>query len=214
MALTSDVTKLVGDLLASAAVPHVAGLRLKPAGMRKRARWEQTWELQRAEDAIDARTALDPTDPQFLSEDAAATLKAEQVGSILKPPNYTSGDMISSVWKHRGKLDVPKERFISYPGAEASDGDTTEVFGWAGWDHAEQGRALASLYVQRKSSLDTEALTCLLAGLSELVPWVKQWHNEPDPRGRRQGDELERFVQTEARSLGITTDTLTGWTPT
>lgn len=208
-----DVSKLVGDLLASAAVPHVAGLRLKPAGMRKRAQWEKTWELQRAEDAIDARTRLDPAHHEFLTEQSAADLKAAQIGAIPKPPTYTKTDMVSSVWKHRGKLDVPKERFVSYPGAEAADGDTTAVFGWAGWDHAEQGRALASLYVKRKASLDNDALTCLLAGLWELIPWVKQWHNEPDARGRRQGDELERFVQTEARALGITTEALAGWTP-
>jgi len=50
----------------------------------------------------------------------------------------------------RCKLDVPKERFISYPGCE-SDEDHKPVYGWAGWDHLQQAQALAGLYEQRKS---------------------------------------------------------------
>ena len=42
----------------------------------------------------------------------------------------------------RPLLDVPKERFISYPAA-GRDSDSTELLGWAGWDHAEQALALA-----------------------------------------------------------------------
>ena len=39
----------------------------------------------------------------------------------------------------------------------------------------------------------TERLVPLLAGLAELVPWLKQWHNEPDPaHGRADGGLLSR----------------------
>ena len=34
------------------------------------------------------------------------------------PPKYTSADFArAEYWSHRGKLDVPKERFILYPDA-------------------------------------------------------------------------------------------------
>ena len=78
-----SVLNLVSDLLTDEAVPHVAGLRLKPSGMRKRAIWERTWELQRAEDAIDARSELDPADPNYLTAEAATALKAEEVLSLI-----------------------------------------------------------------------------------------------------------------------------------
>ena len=36
-----------------------------------------------------------------------------------RPPKYTSADFLkTSYWRHRGKLDVPKERFVSYPGCQ------------------------------------------------------------------------------------------------
>ncbi len=208
-----SVPKLVGELLASEAAPYVAGLRLKPSGMRKRAVWEKTWELQRHEDRIDSRSKLESDDPNYLTETEAAELKAEQIGTIDKPPVYSSADMVPTAWKHRGKLDVPKERFIFYPDAQATDGDTSPLFGWAGWNHAEQGRALAEIYVQRKPDTNQETLTALLAGIWELVPWVKQWHNEPDPQGRRNGDQLESFVQREISTLGLTIENVTGWAP-
>ena len=50
-----------------------------------------------------------------------------------------------------------------------------------------------------------DRLIPLLAGLAELLPWLKQWHNEPDPAlGERMGDYFEGFVQDEARAMGVT----------
>ena len=108
------------------AVPFVPALRFKPSGLEKHAAWQHTWELQRREDA------------------------GEDVGDIPVPPKYASKDFRSaSYYRLRGKLDVPKERFISYPGCE-SDEDGEPLYGWAGWNHAERAQALAALYVQRK----------------------------------------------------------------
>jgi len=207
-----DLTKVVFDLMSSDAVPHLAGLRLTTSGMRKRSEWEKVWQRQREEDEVRLLAELPKSDPRHLTSAETVHLMADGLG---RPPEYsaTQGDMRAATWRHRGKFDVPNERFTSYPGAEAVDGDTSAVFGWAGWDHAEQGRALATLFMQRKGTTDRAVLISLLAGVWELVPWVKQWHNEPDERGRRQGAELERFVQNEARGLGITLESLTGWAP-
>ena len=74
----------------------------------KHAAWEQTWDLQRTEDQT--RQHLD----------------------IPAPPNYTSADFVrNSYWRQRGKLDIPKERFISYPNT-SPDGDDSLLLGWAG----------------------------------------------------------------------------------
>ncbi|MET8199561.1 DUF7008 domain-containing protein [Micromonospora taraxaci] len=84
--------------------------------MRKRAQWERTWALQRKEDV------------------------GEKV-TIEVQPKYAWADFLRpSYWKARGKLDVPKERFISYPQA-GRDSDGSELLGWAGWGHLAQAQA-------------------------------------------------------------------------
>src|SRR5690606_31310013 len=45
--LITSLTRLLVD----EAVPYLAAYRLKESGMRKRAAWEETWRLQRLEDA-------------------------------------------------------------------------------------------------------------------------------------------------------------------
>ena len=74
---TFDAQSLVSDLVAGDNVPQMAAARYKPKAMPKFRAWQETWEKQRAEDAIDARTELDETDPQYLSKEQAAALKAE-----------------------------------------------------------------------------------------------------------------------------------------
>jgi hypothetical protein len=68
-----DLPALVAELVESQSVPFLPFLRYKESGLRKRAQWEETWRLQRREDAIDAeveseqrvRPDLDPkADPK------------------------------------------------------------------------------------------------------------------------------------------------------
>ncbi|MEP7124751.1 MAG: restriction endonuclease, partial [Byssovorax sp.] len=116
----------------------------------------------------------------------------------------------------RGKLDVPKERFISYPGCE-SDHDHEPVYGWAGWNHLQQAQALSALYQNRKQeeAWGKDRLTPMLAGLLELIPWIKQWHNEPSDEygGLRLGEFFDSFLDGECRGLGLTRDDLRAWRP-
>ena len=111
---------------------------------------------------------------------------------------------------------MPKERFISYPGCE-KDGDGSPLLGWAGWDHLQRAQALAALYQERKDQdgWGMEKLTPMLAGLLELVPWLRQWHNQPSGEfgGERAGDAYARFVEEEARRLGLSLDDLRAWRP-
>jgi hypothetical protein len=211
-----DLTGLVKELVQSESVPFLPVLRYKDTGLRKRIVWERTWDLQREEDAIDARAELPKNDPRHLGEEDAIILKATGVGDIPVPPKYASTDFQGATyWRLRGKLDVPKERFISYPHCER-DADPTPVVGWAGWDHAQQARALASYYVAMKESegWNAERLIPLLAGLLELLPWLKQWHNALDPAfAMRLGDYYEGFVEEETRSLSVTVDAVKLWSP-
>jgi hypothetical protein len=138
------------------------------------------------------------------------------VGKIPVPPKYKSTDFLKTdVWRLRGGLDVPKERWISYPGCERG-ADGSLVIAWAGWDHLQQATAIASYYLDMKDNegCPPERLQPLLAGLLELVPWLEQWHNEVDPvYGERMGNYYKGFVAEEARAQGFTLDDLRAWKP-
>ncbi|KIG17731.1 putative DNA methylase [Enhygromyxa salina] len=180
----------VRDLLKGESIPFLTVFYLKPSGLEKRRVWESVWDLQR-------------------TEDSGAKLK------ISAPPKYSRGDFSENSYSLRGPLDVPKERFISYPGCE-SDKDSEPVYGWAGWDHAQRAEALAALYVDRKDNeaWTKERLQPMLAGLLELLPWVKQWHPEPDPdTGEPFGVFLEQWLEGECRLHGFTHDDLRDWRP-
>lgn len=190
----AKVAPTLTKLLDSEHVPYLAAFRYKDSGLRKRAEWEQVWAAQRDEDA----GRRDPkTDP------------------IAVPPKYTGTDFVKqSFWSHRGKLDVPKERFISYPGA-GRDTDPSIMLGWAGWNHAEQGLALAILYSERSSeSFNAAQLTPLLAGIEEQLPWVRQWHSGEDPvLGVDLGDYLGGQVESWCAQVGIAREDLPQWCP-
>jgi hypothetical protein len=53
-----------------------------------------------------------------------------------------------------------------------------------------------------------------LACLIELLPWLKQWHNEYNAEfGVAMGDYYEGFVQDEARQMGRTIEQVRAWQP-
>ncbi len=186
-----DLARLFSQLTKAEAVPYVAALRYTASGMEKRREWEKVWDLQRREDA------------------------GEKV-KIDKPPEYKTADFQGGCWSHRGKLDVPKERFVSYPNAE-TENDETPLLGWAGWNHLQKAQALAAVYQKRKTEegWDGQALTPLLAGLHELVPWLLQWHDVPDDAfgGRRLGSFFRDFLNAELRTWGLSETDLTAWRP-
>jgi len=185
-----DVTQVVSELISGESVPFLPVLRYSDTGLRKRAQWEDTWALQRREDA------------------------GENVGKLPVPPKYQSKDFLKAdLWRLRGGLDVPKERWVSYPGCERG-ADTSLPMAWAGWNHLQQATALAAYYLEMKENEGWEPvrLQPLLAGLLELVPWLEQWHNEIDTAyGERMGTYYRGFVNEEARALGLTLDDLRAW---
>ncbi|WP_336820103.1 BREX-2 system adenine-specific DNA-methyltransferase PglX [Gordonia sp. MMO-8] len=188
----APVADTLVKLLADQTVPYLAAYRYKDSGLRKRAEWEHVWDLQRAEDRGEVKAADIPV-----------------------PPKYATADFRKqSYWSHRGKLDVPKERFILYPDAGRAT-DPTPLLGWAGWNHAEQGLALATIFALRESEgVDTSVLVPMVAGLSELLPWVKQWHSGPDPKlGIDLADYLGSQLQEKAQQIGVPVPELSKWRP-
>ncbi|MFJ8269347.1 BREX-2 system adenine-specific DNA-methyltransferase PglX [Streptomyces sp. NPDC094154] len=175
-------------------VPYLAALRYKDSGLRKRAQWEQVWEQQREEDRTGQR--LD----------------------IKVPPKYTSADFLKhSYWSHRGKLDVPKERFISYPGA-SPEADGSLLLGWAGWNHRDQADALVGMIRDRVENggwtKEDPRFVPLLAGLREVLPWVHQWYGEYDEEWEgNPAEEFQSALETGRTERQLSESDLVNWRP-
>ena len=299
-----NVLALVEELVAAETVPLLPVLRYKDTGLRKRAEWEKTWDLQREEDRLEAErqtaneriqkaaaavrerfadqkheldaleqkvrdcclsvrdkyapkldfgshqspsvmyrllgtgTAVDyeggaamavlkdwteefenksssfetlvtearKNDPEYQAA-LAAHAAIPPNPKIAVPPKYTSVDFISTggarYWALHGKLDVPKERWISFPGAEAEDGSL--MICWAGYDQLQQAQAISAWYVEirdQQGGHNDKRLIPLLACLLELLPWIKQWHNSSDNEfNMSMADFFEGFLQEESRQL-------------
>ncbi|HZR52089.1 MAG TPA: BREX-2 system adenine-specific DNA-methyltransferase PglX [Streptosporangiaceae bacterium] len=188
----ADLVDVLTRIIADQHVPYLAQLRYTPTGMRKRGEWEKTWAKQREEDAEGTQLRIDV------------------------PPEYKKEDFLKgSFWSQRGKLDVPKERFISYPLA-SPDGDDSLLLGWAGWDHREQAHALMTLIEDRFSQdgWDKDKLTPLIAGLAEVMPWVRQWHAEADPdSGINVAEAYDAYLEDQRIRHGFSEEDLRTWSP-
>ncbi|MBB4931687.1 hypothetical protein F4561_002507 [Lipingzhangella halophila] len=200
-----DFSGVITEIVATEHVPHLTALRYNEPGLRKRGEWEHVWDLQRAEDALNADRAEGEPEKRLSP-------------AIPVPPKYKSSDFRKTTyWANRGKLDVPKERFVSYPGAE-TDQDASLVLGWAGWNHAEQAEALATLAIDRVEehgwAEDKDTMTPLVAGIAELMPWVRQWHSDPDEYGRSMADYLSEDLEQLKTATGATASDMEAWRPT
>ncbi|MFD3676457.1 BREX-2 system adenine-specific DNA-methyltransferase PglX [Streptomyces sp. NPDC058613] len=184
--------QVLSEVISDEHVPYLAAMRYKDAGLRIRAQWEEVWKDQRAQDRGEER-------------------------EIDQPSKYKTSDFLrTSYWANRGKLDVPRERFISYPEANP-DGDSTLLLGWAGWDHKDQAQALIQIIEARTKGEGwaTDRIVPLLAGLREVMPWVKQWHSEPDADwdDMAPAEELEAEFQKLLRTHSVGEAQMEAWRP-
>ena len=184
-----DLSAELFRLLDAEGVPALAILRYKPAGLEKFRAWEHTWQLQRAED------------------------RGERVDVPL-PPKYAPADFLkTSYWTARGKLDVPKERFIAFPGSRFQE-DETAVYGWAGWDHGQRGQAIARFANDiAVAGVSDEQVIPLVGALIELEPWLKQWHDEIGSSGVSPAGAVGSVISALLGRLGLGRDTIANWRP-
>lgn len=186
-----DLSVELGKLMRTEATPAYAPLRYKLSGIEKFRAWEQTWKLQRAEDH--GENVIVPIPPEFKSTDF---LKA-------------------SYWTARGKLDVPKERFISFPGSSYPE-DSTAVYGWAGWDHSERGQAIARFASQIApvvAESEPDQVLPLVGALIELQPWLDQWYDDMDARGIKPSTAIRQVTNSMLSRLGTGRDEVLAWLP-
>ena len=185
----ADLANVIAEITQEEHVPYLAALRYTDTGLRKRARWEHTWELQRKEDANG------------------------RLPEIPVPPKYTSADFLKpAYWRQRGKFDIPNERFVSYtpipPNGEM-------LIGWAGWKDSERASVLISLIEDRKGpgAIANHSVVPLLAGLRELLPWLRQWHGQPElpfwPDSP--AEEVRTYLENKQSKHSLLDSDLTTW---
>lgn len=185
-----DLAAVLATLAPTEAVPYLAAYRYQPSGLEKFREWQQVWDLQRREDA------------------------GEKV-TVPVPPKYSTPDFRKvEYWKARGKLDVPKERFVAYPGI-GREGDASPVLGWAGWNHRDQAVALVrEVLTQQALGAPDEALIPLVAGLVELEPWLQQWHTDLEPDfGTSAAQAVTSQIDQFLARMQLTRQDVTGWRP-
>jgi hypothetical protein len=160
------VTQSLVRLLADEAVPFLAAYRYKDSGLRKREAWEETWRLQRLEDA------------------------GEKVGTIAGPPKYTSADFRkNSYWWDHAQQSLALLMII---GEREKDGWADErlvplvaglaelqpwVEQWHGEVDPDYGVSLAAFC--------REQLTARAAQVGKTLEELAAWRPAPAARGRR-----------------------------
>ncbi len=174
--------------------------------------------MQRREDAIDAEVAHRlAAGPIEVIKEEKARRKAAAVGDIPMPPKYKQEDYRDGVsWKLRGALDVPKERFVNFPGLERSSDAGSPMLLWAGYDAKARALALTGYLYEmlQREGADAARLTPALAGLDELLPWVHQWHPEvDDDLGMSTGDYLQGLLDAQLAQHGLTLTAVRAWQP-
>ncbi|MFF9602518.1 BREX-2 system adenine-specific DNA-methyltransferase PglX [Streptomyces sp. NPDC014684] len=182
---------VLAAVLATEHVPCVSALRYKESGLRKRAQWEQVWDLQRSED------------------------RTGQALGIPVPPKFSMLDFrSSSYWSHRGSLDIPRERFLSYPVDATENGDL--LLGWSGWKEMDRVRVLLDLIsaLDQRPNRTVHQLIPFLAGIQELLPWVRQWEAQQGPTLKhRHGETFQHRLDELRTAYKLSTLDLAAWRP-
>ncbi|KYF85884.1 hypothetical protein BE20_13440 [Sorangium cellulosum] len=183
-----DVDALVGERVRADAVPNTKHHVFTAEGLLKRAAWEETWRLQHLED--EGRLPL--------GEDGKPI-------PIPVPRKYDRTDyQRPEFWSHRGKLDVPKERFIAFTEVPPPVGEET-LYGWAGWTHRERARVLLALDEQLENAgVPVADRYGVLHGVWFLLPYVA-WESQDAAR------DFRADVKSIVGEAGVTEAMLTEW---
>ena len=174
-----SLSQFVASALQCDVVPSHRFHVYKPAGLVKREVWERTWADQRREDA------------------------GEKVSPEV-PPAYGSGDFLKpDYWRLRGKLDVPKERFITFTEVPGRSGGET-LYGWAGWTAQQRVKAMLAIDEELEdASVPLADRIGLLDSAWRLLPDVAR---EDAPAANRLKAELRALVGLEGPSRQLVED--------
>ena len=131
------------------------------------------------------------------------------------PPKYASADFLKTdYWRLRGKLDVPKERWISYPHLpDRQRPSAGRRLGRVGPPSRRPPSSPITTPASERAGTPSGSRP-LLAGLDQLLPWIHQWHPEIDPEfGETAGQSYQTMLEHDAHELGLTLEDIRNWQP-
>jgi hypothetical protein len=173
-----DLSHTVEALLRAHGLPDNPRRIYTEAGRRKRDEWKRVWALQDQEDQ--GATALsDPETGAPLLDEEGEPLRHPPV-----PPKYDKGDFQADYFSTRGKLDVPRERFILFADL------LPPCYGWNGWRDNDRADAqldalsIAERYPENPlppPTAEDPRLCGPMLGLWETLPDVRRWAPTQEP---------------------------------
>ena len=190
-----DVSLVLEKLLRGNAVPDNPHRVYSEEGLRKLDEWKRVWALQDQEDAwdkaaVEAKGRGEEAPPMVLRD---PTDPSRVIDTIPLPPKFDKHDFVKGeIFSIRGKLNVPRERFILF--AEL----TPIRYGWNGWRNVERALAQVRAYqLAEKDPLDPlppptieVPRRCGVAfGLWESLADVRRWST------------FEEFVEVESLAV-------------
>ena len=149
-----DLSLIVEALMVAEAMPDNLFRVYTDSGLAKWRQWQETWRLQDL-------------------EDAGETVEIEV------PPQFAQGDFQKArYYKLRGKLNVPRERFILFADLQP------QRYGWNGW--RDEARAIAQVHAFEHAEEDpvhplppptsADPRRCgATVGLWESLPDLRRW---------------------------------------
>jgi hypothetical protein len=150
-----DLTLVAEKLLAAESLPDNPRRLYATSGLRKLDQWKEVWALQDREDA------------------------GEDVGTIEKPPEFVADDFLrAEFYSVRGKLNVPRERFIAFQDL------SPPRYGWNGWRDLDRGLAQVEAFTEAESDAynplpppthDDPRRCGVTLGLWESLDDVRRW---------------------------------------
>ncbi|MEO7889576.1 MAG: BREX-2 system adenine-specific DNA-methyltransferase PglX [Vicinamibacterales bacterium] len=120
------------------------------------------------------------------------------------PSAFAGGDFLKpQYWKWRGKLDVPKERFVAFTEVPGRSG-TASLYGWAGWSSVQRLKAiLATDEELEDAAVPLADRIGLLDSAWRLLPGVAR---EDASAAARLKAELQSIVGPEGPSPELVED--------
>ena len=200
-----DLVDLAARLLRDNALPDNPYRIYSDEGLRKYRRWQWTWKLQDQEDAWEADGDPDKGPLKLTDPDTG-----EPLDEIPVPPKFKKTDFAKTAYYSiRGKLNVPRERFIQFA-------DLTPVhYGWNGWCDEARADAAAKAFEIAEQHPDqplTEPPTA--ADPRRCGPALNLWDSLDDVRrwGSAEAHEEFRFLAEDVcKQSSCPCDVITAW---
>jgi hypothetical protein len=173
----TDLTLVAEKLLSKNAIPDNLYRVYTAEGLLKLGEWKRVWALQDQEDAKVAQLIDPSTNAPLLDEAGKPT------NTIPLPPKFDKADFQADYFATRGKLNVPRERFIAFTDLRPTR------YGWNGWRDRERALAQVEAYTLAETDPELPLPVPTSADPRRCGPTLGLWESLPDVKRWASADE-------------------------